>query len=340
VLLALLLVIAGCGRTHTDGSPRELLEKGWGHFRLEEFGEAREAFAAALEKMATANPAPLPEGGTTEETDHLRLHATYGLALIASLERHGEQTAEARRLFQQIIAQDHSPARDMAAWAALALVRDSALPATADAAVDRAALRQAYTNVIDTYPQAPAAVEAFLYRTEMLVETLEPADARQAVEEIRTCMAAHPAGRLRTALLALQSAAHQTLREYRQALDTAIASVESKEADPSNPRANNILEYYRIAMMAQFDVGDFAVARAYYAKFLAEYPRDQRAFAVKLLVEHLDRTEAALRDGRPAPELSDIVENARRGAGAAVAQPTGDAGKGSGLRAQGGPWQH
>jgi tetratricopeptide (TPR) repeat protein len=305
VAVLIVLVVAGCERARVEAPPRELLEKAWSHFRLEEFEEAREAFAAALEKVADAKDGPEAEG--PGERERLQLNATYGLALVASLAHHGEEPAEARRLFERVIALDHSPTRETAAWAALALVRDAALPATADAAIDRAAVSAGYGEVMEKYPATPAAEEAFLYRTAMLVETLERGDARRAVEEVRAYMGAHPAARLRTALFALESTAHGTLGEYREALAAAIASVESKEADPANPQANTILEYYRIGMMAQFDVGDFATARAYYAKFLAEYPRDQRAFVVRLLLEHLDRTEVALREGRAVPELSGIV---------------------------------
>jgi tetratricopeptide (TPR) repeat protein len=315
------LLVAACERARPDLSPRALLEKGWGHFRLEEFAEAREAFEAALEKVAPSFPSPPPTGigpatspnTATEgsiadaERDSLRLQATYGLALIASLARHGDASAEAHRLFQAVIDGDRSPTREMAAWAALALVRDKALPATADAPIEDPG--SGYTAVMERYPETPAAEEAFLYRTALDVETLDPADAQAAIEEIRSYVSAHPQMHWRSALFALQSTAHQTRGEYREALAAAIASVQAREPDPANPRQNNILEYYRIGMMAQFDVGDFATARAYYARFLAEYPRDQRAFLVKLLLEHLDRTEAALRAGKPVPELSAIVHD-------------------------------
>ena len=66
----------------------------------------------------------------------------------------------------------------------------------------------------------------------------------------------------------------------------------------SNPAANNILEYYRIGLMAQYDVGDFATARHYYHKFLEEYPTDQRAFNVKLELARMDQLEQKLRGAK------------------------------------------
>src|SRR2546423_929018 len=84
----------------------------------------------------------------------------------------------------------------------------------------------------------------------------------------------------------------------RGSAGAAIASVEAKEKEAGTEGSNNILEYDRIGMMAQFDVGDFATARKYYAKFLAAYPRDQRAFNVRLMMRNMDETEAAVRAGR------------------------------------------
>lgn len=306
------MMMSGCEPGRSDLPPRDLLEKGWGHFRLEEFAEAQLAFETALEKVAASDA-------------DLRLNAIYGLGLIASLSQQG--TKDARQRFEQVIAEDHSPGRAMAAWAALALVREAHLPDTADAIPDTSFLAAAYTRMMTDYPGTSAAEEAFLHRTAMRVESLQAAEAQQAIVEVRAYVTAHPQARLRTALLALQSTAHQTLGEYPEALAAAIASVESKEPDPANPRQNNILEYYRIGMMAQFDVGDFPTARAYYGRFLAEYPRDQRAFAVKLLLSHLDRTEAALGSGGPVPQLSALARDPEPAGRPAAGWETGREGR-------------
>ena len=175
---------------------------------------------------------------------------------------------------------------------------------------DPAALARGYDDLLRTYPDTPAAEEAFLYRTTLLVQTLAPADAERAVDDLTAYLEAHPGARLRTALLTVLSSACETLHRYPDALKAAIAAVEAKEIDPTNPWQTNILEYYRIGMMAQFDVGDFATARTYYRRFLAEYPRDQRAFNVQLLLNHLDDTEARLRAGLPPRELSEIARPA------------------------------
>jgi tetratricopeptide (TPR) repeat protein len=293
--------LAACHRAADDLPARAWLEKGWGHFRLEEFDEAQRAFETALEKEAG------PDASLRAADETLRLNALYGLGLVASVGHHGEQAIIAQKRFEEVVAGDHSDKKEMAAWATLAMVRDQALPVTADAAVDEDAVTAGYTRVMEDYPATPAAGEAFLYRTALRVQRFKEQDARQAITEIDAYLQAHQDTHLKSALLALESTACQTLKDYKGALRTAIASLDSKEQDPANPAQNNILEYYRIAMMAQFDVGDFATARAYYNRFLKEYPRDQRAYTVRLLLKHLDETEAALRDGKAVPELSELV---------------------------------
>jgi tetratricopeptide (TPR) repeat protein len=158
--------------------------------------------------------------------------------------------------------------------------------------------------VIEQYPGTAAAEEAFFFRQSLRLETLKEEDAREAARELTEHLKNDGKGKIRTALYALLGRAHETLKQYPEALAALIASLDAKENDPANPNQNNILEYYRIGMMAQFDVGDFAIARKYYERFLKEYPRDQRAFSVSMLLKHLEATEAALRAGRPVPELS------------------------------------
>jgi TolA-binding protein len=278
-------VLSGCGKVESSGSPEELLREGWTHFRLQEFDAAEKAFRAALGK--------LPEGT-------MRLQAMYGLGMVASIGRAGGQSAAARGWFEQVARSD--PTGDWGGWAALAIVRDRHVYGRADAAV----LQAEYADVIAKFPSRPAAEEAFVYRCSLLVQTFEPTDAREAVREIAAWLQQHPGGKLNTALHALSSRAHETLGEYPAALAAAIASLQAKEVDPQNPHQNNILEYYRIGMMAQYDVGDFATARKYYQKFLKEYPRDQRAFNVSLMLRQLDLNETEIRAGKPVTNLSEL----------------------------------
>ena len=62
--------------------------------------------------------------------------------------------------------------------------------------------------------------------------------------------------------------------------------------------------YWNIAYAAEFEAGNFAVAREYYRRLMNEYPQDVRIFGVRKALERMDAIEAALREGRnPAPNL-------------------------------------
>jgi tetratricopeptide (TPR) repeat protein len=285
------LVLSGCRREEATRTPPELLRSGWTHFRLDEFAEAQGDFQKALEGLAPGAP--------------LRLNALYGLALLASLAPSGDP-ARYRSLLRQLVDEDKTPTHEMAAWAALALARSHAIAGDADAEPGGTLSRE-YTEVAREYPQTAAAQEAFLQRTLLLVRTNKASDAATAIGELQAFLEAHPDSPYRSPLLSLLSSAYYTRQQYPAALRAAIDSLNAKESDPANPRQNNILEYYRIGVMAEFDVGDFATARAYYQRFIEEYPHDQRVFNVQLLLKHLDETEARLRAGLPPTELSALA---------------------------------
>ena len=295
------IALAGCAEKRAAKTAEEWLREGWGNFRLEEFDEAEGDFSAALAELKRA---------TTAENDGRRINAIYGMGMVASLGRHGGETERAREYFEQVMALD-DPAKggngEMAAWAMLAMVREKYLPARSDGTPDNAAAQAGYAQVMARYPGRAAAEEAFLDHAELLVQSFGEEDARRTVEEVTAYLKAHPRTRVASGLYALVSKAHEVLHEYPEALTAAIASLDAKEKDPANPSENNILELYRIGMMAQFDVGDFATARKYYQRFLAEYPRDQRAFNVRLLLANMDAAEKAMKDGKPVPELSDLT---------------------------------
>jgi tetratricopeptide (TPR) repeat protein len=278
--------LSRCGREDAAGDPEDLLKRAWMHFRLDEFDPADRAFASTLKKL---------DAKTDPRSAELRITALYGRGMVASLGRAGDG---AREWFDKVIAAD--PNGEMGAWAALAMVRQQDVLRTSNTAN----LKAGYAKVIEQFPNTAAAEEAFFFSQSLLVESLTDEDAREAIKQLTERLQTSK-GKIRTALYNLLGRAHQTLRQYPEALNAFIASLDAKENDPANPNQNNMLEYYRIGMMAQFDVGDFATARKYYQRYVREYPRDQRTFTVNILLKHLDETEAALRAGQPVPELSN-----------------------------------
>jgi tetratricopeptide (TPR) repeat protein len=294
--LLLLAGISACQRGPLRVDPRAQLQAAWTQFRLNEFADAEQSFAAALGHLSGDDP----------ETIHLRANAIYGLALLASLAHHDEdpaQSARARELFGRVIAL--APKSDEAAWSALAIIRDEQVSAAFDNG-DIAAADKRYGDFITQYPCTPAAEEAFVDQMALHVQTGDPSEESRVVTAIKDHLRGNPDTPEKSALYHLLSKAHYARREFSDALAAAVASVNAKEIDPNNPAQNNISEYYRIGMMAQYDVGDFATARKYYALFLKEYPRDLRAFNVKRMLQHLDATEAALRAGKTPPTIDQL----------------------------------
>ena len=83
-----------------------------------------------------------------------------------------------------------------------------------------------------------------------------------------------------------------------------IKALGAREVDPSNPIEDRSTAYWDIGYAAEFEAGNFAVARKYYKHLIDEYPQDVRVFGVRKALERMDAIEAALREGRnPAPNL-------------------------------------
>jgi tetratricopeptide (TPR) repeat protein len=297
-----LFALASCSQNDLQGKPDELVEQAWRDIQLGDFETAAHRLTSALHHLDK-----MKQQGHPLANDHaLRVNALYGLGLVGTVGRAGGYaggSAQGRQYLQQVIAMEGTG--EMAAWAALALVRDEHLPQTSSDPIDIPRLRTLYRAVLEKYPHSPAAEEAFLFLQSLYVQTLDPTDARTAIEAIEAYLKANPQAPFRSALHTLASHADVTLKDYPAALHESIPALDTKEVDPTNPTANNILDYYRIALMAQYDVGDFDIARTYYQKFLTEYPNDQRVFTVKLELERMDRLEQELRAGKtptPGPE--------------------------------------
>lgn len=288
----LALVVAGCAREEATGSPKEMLARGWQSLRIEEYESARIQFGAGLKRLDAMASA----GKADPEDRKLRINALYGLGLIESLERSGRTLGNPGNYMRQVIALD--PGGEMAAWAELALVREQHIPLRSTDAIDLPALRAGYAAILSKYPRTPAAEEAMVYLQSLRIQTFLLEDARSAVSDIETYLAAQPRSRMRSSLFGLHSSACVTLKDYPRALASAIDAVESKETNPDNPITDNAVDYYRIALMAAYDVGDLATARKYFRLLLEQYPADQRAFTVKVELQKLEQVEEAVHAGR------------------------------------------
>ncbi len=279
VPLALLLIIAlGCDRGVPSAKPSELVQEGWQRFRLGQFEQASHQFSRAIE---TAGPA--------EES--IRLQAIYGLANIAAfgVDRNLER---AKGYFQRIISE--SPDSDLAAWAALGIIRAQDVISGSDRPADAEKLDAGYAEVIARYPKSAAADDAFLFLQALRLKVAKPGAREKVIEEVTARINSGTKQRL-DALYDLLSTANRDLNKNISAYENLVQAIAHREVDPGNPNSVDASAVFRAGVAAQFDAGDFAAARKIYASFSQKFPRDPRGFSVKMLMEEMDKKEAEMR---------------------------------------------
>jgi len=240
----------------------DALREGWEQFRLAEFNLAVKAFERGAAQTET-NPV-------------LQAQELYGLAMTWALRRPGEDPIKAVELYRRAIAV--APSSDAAAWSLLAIAR----------------LQHTYQEVIDKFPAHPAGEEAFLFQQAENLATSQPATARSTTAALTCFLKTHPQSPYRCATLKLLAHGYQILGEHENRLAALLEILRTAEKDTDAP-VEHAGDYWSIATLAEFDCGNFAVAREFYRKLIAEYPTDRRLFLAKRELQHMDEVEARLR---------------------------------------------
>ncbi len=222
------------------------------------------------------------------------MRAMFGLANVWNLRRPGEDLDKARSFYEQIIREQ--PGHDLAPWCELALVRlQHVVPVGKDPDYD--VVRKGYRDIIAKHPGHLAAKEATIYLNATLIATLDEALTRQAVSNLTAFIASGTKEFLGPAY-SLLAVSYTTLKQPQLRLESEIKAFENVEIDPANPFNEFAWAYWNIATIAEFEVGDFDLARQYYKKLVQEYPVDIRTFPAQQALARMDRVEQALREGR------------------------------------------
>jgi len=278
LLIILVTATAGCGGEKASSDPATALTSGWGNYRVGEYSGAIKDFEIALSQGDAAQ----------------KRQALYALATTWNLRRPDEDPAKARGLYQQLIKGQKD---DLSAWSLLALARmDHLVPI--GQVPDFAQVRRAYQAVIDEYPGHPAAQEAFVFQQSTWVATLKTDDAKSCLQSLQKFLVDHPESRYRSSVYGLMAACYRTLKQPDERLQSEIMALETREVDVSNPNLDSSSNYWLIATTAEFDAGDFAIARTYYRKLIAEYPVDARVYAATQALKRMDDTEMQLREAK------------------------------------------
>lgn len=275
------MLVAGLsGRAGAAEDPGFLVNRAWQDFMGGEFDTAARGFEATIRSAGKDAPE--------------RLLALYGLASVWNLRGSGPDPVRAEKLYREVIAA--APKSDAAAWSLLALARMKHLVATG-VEPDYPAVRKAYGEVIAAFPGHPAAEEAFIHSQATLVATLAPADATTALAALQTFLKSNPAPKFSSPAWGLVAECHRTLGDPDARLRAELESLRTREIDPTNPWSDHAAVYWKIATIAEFEAGDFRVARTHYKKLIEEYPTDNRKFGAKQALIRMDEQERRLRGG-------------------------------------------
>ena len=274
----LALGLSACGKkTAGGGDAPALIADGWTAYRLSEFQNAVLAFESARTSV---------EKGSDDWA-----MATYGLATTWDLRRPGEDPKQASQLYREILAA--APDSPMIPWTELALARQMHLVPVGQEP-DYAAVNQAYQHIFDKFPGHLAAKEAFLYLQSIQLAKLEPKSTRAAVAKLEDFVAREKKEFLSPAW-SLLAVGYQTLNDQEKRLLAEKNSFETTEVDPSDPFIEFAWAYWNLGTIAEFEVGDFALARQYYQLLIDKYPKDIRVYGCKQALARMDALEAKIR---------------------------------------------
>ena len=276
--LALIVLATSCSHPVESDTELQATKKGWNQYRLGNFNLAVNTFKKALETS--------PSGSEDYYS------ALYGLATTWNLRRPDQDTDKAEELYRRILQED--PDNRYAPWSALALARMLHLVPVGQEP-DYKQVRAAYKAVIDRYPDHMAAEEAFLYLQSTYLQQLDEESARLVIQNVTDFIEAHPQSKYRSPAYSILATCYEVLGDGEKRLDYELKAYETAEIDPNNPFQDNSWRYWLLATMAEFDAGNFDLARKFYNKLLDEYPQDIRKYGAQQALKRMDRVEAKLR---------------------------------------------
>ena len=243
-VMGVMLLFQACDPRRATSSPEEEIREGWRLYRLSEFNSAVKIFQSVQ--------ASQPRGS------QYRLDALYGEASCWNHRRDGRDIAKAVAGYQAVV--EEAPENPLAAWCALDIVRTRHL-APADQEIDYESLIRDYAEVYQRYPQSPAGEEAFLYGSSLSLPSADPEQARKLLEKINEFLSSHPKTPYLSQFYGLIAECYRKMDEQDQRIQYLIKSLDARPVDPASPIDDRSTAYWNIAYSAEFEAGNFAVAR-------------------------------------------------------------------------------
>jgi len=278
------LCLAGCIKSQETDRPEARVRAGWDNYRRGEYSTALKDFQYAV--------AHTPQKSATQ------LAALYGEATIWHLRRPDEDLVRAALLYRQII--ECAPTSNEAAWSWLGLARIKALPIDGENSELQSQL-DAYQAVIDRFPFHPAGEESFLMQQAAKLDVWDVNRTREVLAALQHFVKTHPQSPWLSAAYDLMAHCGTVLGMPDLRLDAAIQSWKNAEIDPANPIRDFSWTYWKLATIAEFEVGDFEMAREYFHKFIKESPADQKVFIAKQELKRMADLENRVQAERAVP---------------------------------------
>lgn len=271
-----------------DSDPKEKLKDAWNLYRLGEFKSALAEFQELRQIGGESN-----------------IHGLYGEGTIWNFRRDARDTKKALAAYKALIEAD--PGHPLAAWAALDSVRARFL-GKGEVLGPRTEEVEAYRQVWRQYPDTLAGQEAFVFQTGLqtyyLRQSWDKPLAEALMREVDDFLQRHPRSGYASHLFGTKAECCRILGRQQERLTYMMRALEVREFDAANPQASKAGVYWTLAYAAEFDAGNFQVARQYYQRIITEYPQDPRVFPCREALKRMDAVEAAIREGRPVtPEL-------------------------------------
>jgi len=281
-LSILLFGYVGCGQKAAKEDVADLLAAGWHWFRINEYAYSIKAFEEALEAAG--------------QDPEAQAEACYGLGSAWDFRRPGDFRDKALEFYNRAV--DAAPASDAAAWSLLAVARMKHL-ATVGLERDQKntpEVRAAYQEVIDRFPDHLTAEEAFIYLQSCRVVTLKPEELGKAAVALEEFVRTHPDSLFKSTAYHLLAECYMMFYRHDDRIRAKRMALELAEEDKVTPmEMNKALFTWLIAVYAEFDAGDFEIAREYYRRLIDEYPTDNKVYMAKLALKRLDEVEARIR---------------------------------------------
>jgi len=294
LFLAALFFVTGCNRPAAESAQAAELDEAWNQYGYGAYDASLRAFKNFAVSVPTSDPR--------------HTAALFGQATVWNWRRPGEDRVRAGEIYERI--RRDFPRSDFAAWSALALARAAWLVPVGQTP-DRGKVASLFDNVIANYPGSQAAEEATISLQAMRVESFDTQQAAGARDALQAFVRTDPGSIFLGAAYSVLSEAERVLGNPEARLRAEIAAYKAREhlartIWEKNLRGpflfNDPSALFKIAKIAEFDVGDFPTAQDYYQRFLHDNPTEKRRFFAEESLSRMQRTEDSIRK-----ELLNVV---------------------------------